>query len=84
MPPRNQLLALLALVEALALFALLFALASAGRPLLGLGAIAGVVVLCVVALRLIGLETYRWLPERTALLVLLGVNLLTVGILVTR
>jgi hypothetical protein len=71
-------------VEAILLFALLFAVVSDGRPLLALGVIVGVVVLCVVALRLIGIETYRWLPERTALLVLVGVNVLGLLVLVTR
>ncbi|HSV40751.1 MAG TPA: hypothetical protein VLI04_18465 [Nocardioidaceae bacterium] len=84
MPPRNQLLALLALVEAFVGFALLFAFAADSRPLLGVGAVAGTVVLCIVALRLIGIETYGWLPERVAVFLLGGFTALGLVFVVTR
>ena len=81
---RNTWLAVLAVVEAIALFALLFAVASDGRPLAALGVISGTLILCVVALRLINVETFRWLPERGALGLLVAVNVLAGMVVATR
>lgn len=77
MVPRS--LGVLAVVEAIALFALLFVVADSS-PLGSLGVIAAIVLLCVIALRLVGTETFSWLPERGALLLLALLNAVGVAV----
>lgn len=74
-------LAVLAVAEAIALFALLFAVAS-GSVLQSLGLIAAIVLLCVVALRLVDIDTFRWIPARAALGLLALLNALGAVVLV--
>jgi hypothetical protein len=84
MQRRDSWVAVLSVVEAIALFTLLFAVASSDSPGWALAIIAAIVMLCIAALRLIDLETFRWLPGHVAFWFVLALTAVGLAVGVTR